>query len=377
MSTDPFGLRSFDVGVARTRPGVKWQREPHMLASWVADMDFPVAPAITERLRALVDRGVFGYPNWPDGLSPAAHVFAARMESRHGWELDGSRLHELADVVQGVRMAIGMLSLPGDGVALHLPAYHPFLHTMSMMDRRPISLPAAVDAAVEVIARERPAVMILCHPHNPTGRVFTRDELRLLADAAQEYDVWVISDEIHSDLVYAPALHIPFAAVSDTAARRCATVTSASKAFNLAGLRWAVLHAGPDVLDATIREHPSHWFGAPNQFAVEATVAAWEDGDEWLTAVRDVLNENRHVLSELLARHLPGVGYTPPEATYLAWLDCSCLGAGDAPYVLFRSRGVEVSPGPQFGDGGDAYVRLNFATSPAVLASVVAAMGGA
>jgi len=248
---------------------------------------------------------------------------------------------------------------------------------MSMMDRRPISLPAAVDAAVEVIARERPAVMILCHPHNPTGRVFTRDELRLLADAAQEYDVWVISDEIHSDLVYAPALHIPFAAVSDTAARRCATVTSASKAFNLAGLRWAVLHAGPDVLDATIREHPSHWFGAPNQFAVEATVAAWEDGDEWLTAVRDVLNENRHVLSELLARHLPGVGYTPPEATYLAWLDCSCLGAGDAPYVLFRSRGVEVSPGPQFGDGGDAYVRLNFATSPAVLASVVAAMGGA
>ncbi|MBL6630196.1 MAG: aminotransferase, partial [Ilumatobacteraceae bacterium] len=129
MSADPFGLRSFDVDVARTRPGVKWQREPHMLASWVADMDFPVAPAITTRLRALVDRGVFGYLNWPDGLSPAAHAFAARMERRHGWELDVSRLHELADVVQGVRMAIGMLSLPGDGVALHLPAYHPFLHT--------------------------------------------------------------------------------------------------------------------------------------------------------------------------------------------------------------------------------------------------------
>ena len=377
MSPDPFGLRSFGVDVARTRAGVKWQREPHMLASWVADMDFPVAPAITDRLRALVDRGVFGYPNWPAGLSPAVRAFAARMEHRHGWEVDASRLHELADVLQGVRMAIGMLSEPGDAVALHLPAYHPFLHTMPMMDRRPISLPAAVDAAVNVIATERPAVMILCHPHNPTGRVFTREELQILADAADEYDVWVISDEVHSDLVFAPARYVPFAVVSDTAARRCVTVTSASKAFNLAGLRWAVLHAGPDVLDAVIREHPSHWFGAPNQFAVEATVAAWEDGDEWLAAVLDVLDENRHALSDLFAQHLPGVGYAPPEATYLAWLNCSCLGAGSAPYELFRSRGVEVSPGPQFGDGGDAHVRLNFATSPSVLAGIVRAMGGA
>lgn len=376
MTADPFGLRSISVESLRERPGVKWQRDAGLLASWVADMDFPVSPAVTERLRAVVDQGVFGYPHWPHGRSPAADAFVRRMQRRYGWAIDPDHLHEVADVVQGVRMAIGLMSSPGDGIALHLPAYHPFLHTMPMMDRRPIALPFDAANACDVLERERPAMIILCHPHNPTGVVFSRSDLEMLAATADRLGIWVISDEIHSDLVFAPDEHVPFATVSPQAAARTITVTSASKAFNLAGLRWAIVHAGPEEFTAAVAQHPSHWFGAPNQMAVEATVAAWDEGEPWLAAVMEVLNENRQALSDLLATHLPGALYSPPRATYLAWVDCSMIGPGDAPYELFRSRGVEVSPGTQFGDGGSGHVRLNLATSPEVLAQVVRTMGG-
>jgi cystathionine beta-lyase len=373
---DPFGLRSLDVGTLAARPGVKWGLHPDRLAAWVADMDFPVAPAITDRLRSLLDRGVLGYPNWGAKPSPAARLFVDRMADRFGWGIEVDRVHDLADVLQGVRLAIGMLTEPGDAIALHLPAYHPFLHTLRDMDRRLIGAPFDLDELAEVLRVERPRALILCHPQNPTGHVFDRAELERLGALAIEHDLVVISDEIHSDLVYAPARHIPFASLSPEVEARTITVTSASKAFNLAGLRWAVMHVGVERFDTELRSYPDHWFGEANLFGVEAAVGAWTDGDGWLVAVMDVLDENRHRLVDLLAEHLPGVGYRPPAATYLAWLDCSVLGGGDTPHEVFRSRGVEVSPGLQFGESGSGHVRLNLATSPAVLERIVAAMGG-
>lgn len=376
MTNDPYGLRSLDVGALAARPGVKWGMHPGRLAAWVADMDFPVAPAITDRLRSLLDRGALGYPNWGAKPSPAARVFVDRMAGRFGWGIDVARVHDLADVLQGVRLAAGMLTDPGDAIALHLPAYHPFLHTLRDMDRRLVGAPFDLDELAEVLRVERPRALILCHPQNPTGHVFDRAELERLGALAVEHDLVVISDEIHSDLVYSPAQHIPFASLSPEVEARTITVTSASKAFNLAGLRWAVMHVGVERFDTELRSYPDHWFGEANLFGVEAAVGAWTDGDDWLAAVMDVLDENRHRLVDLLAEHLPGVGYRPPEATYLAWLDCSVLGGGDTPHEVFRSRGVEVSPGLQFGDVGSGHVRLNLATSPAVLERIVAAMGG-
>ena len=374
-SEDEFGMRDLNLEVVAATPGVKWQKHPGRLAAWVADMDFPVAPVISERLRAIVDRGAVGYQQWGESPSPAGRVFASRMHTKYGWDIDPNRVHDLADVLQGVRLAIGMLTEPGSKIALHMPAYHPFLHSLDDMNRELVRAPFDVEELRAVVERERPSALLLCHPQNPTGAIFDRPALEAIAAIAEEHDLLVISDEIHSDLVYAPATHIPFASISPEAQERTITVTSTSKAFNLAGLRWAVMHVGVERFDAMLRSYPTHWFGSPNLFGVEAAVAAWTDGDGWLSAVMNVLDENRHHLSTLLDQHLPGTRYRVPDATYLAWLDCSHLGDGDVPYELFQSRGVELSPGTQFGAEGSGHVRLNFATSPRILERIVTSMG--
>lgn len=384
-SVDPYGLRSLDIAELRHRGGVKWQLHPAAYAAWVADMDFPVAPPIAEALRSIIDRNEFGYPNWgrPPTVSPAAQRFAPRMAERWGWECDPSRVRDLADVLQGVRAAVLHLSEPGDGVVLHLPAYYPFLDTIEVMGRRlvpvhfdPVGRTFDYDRLDAELAASPARIWILCHPHNPLGHVFERPELERIAEIAAAHDLVVVSDEIHSDLLMPGAGHIPFESLGPEVSARTVTVTSASKAFNLAGLRWAVMHAGNDRLHRELAALPDHYLGAANVMAVTAAVAAWTEGDPWLRAVIDVVDENRRALSGLLDAYLPGAVYTPPDATYLAWVDCRPLGLGDAPAEVFRSRGVEVSPGAQFGDPGVGHVRINLATSPAILAAMVAAMAG-
>lgn len=382
---DPFGLDALEVAELRTRPGAKWHRHPDRIAAWVADMDFPPPPVVIDRLRAVVDRGDVGYPDWlPYGTSPLQRVFAERMQERFGWDIGVDRIHELNDVIQGVRVAIHHLTRPGDGVALHVPSYPPFLASIEDAGRRLVEIPACEgttgwefdhDELDDRLKREPAKVLLLCHPHNPTGHVFTVSELRHLADIAMRHDLVVISDEIHAELVYAPAAHVPFAALAPDVEARTVTITSASKAFNLAGLRWAVMHVGDDRFRGALDVLPDHYLGAPNLMAVEATLAAWRDGDEWQHAVLALLDANRQLLADLLAAHLPDVGYHVPAATYLAWLDCRRLGLDD-PVRTFQQRGVELSPGPTFGRHGEGFVRLNFATSSGVLERIVAAMAG-
>lgn len=195
-----------------------------------------------------------------------------------------------------------------------------------------------------------------------------------IAEIAERHDLVVISDEIHADLTFAGYRHIPYESLGPDVSARAVTITSASKAFNLAGLRWAILHAGNDALAETLEALPGHYLGTPNLFAVEATVAAWTAGDGWLTDVLAMLDENRHQLVGFLADHFAGAKYSQPAATYLAWIDMSALGFGDDPAATFRERGVEVSSGVQFGPQGAGHVRLNFATSPHILAATVQAM---
>lgn len=382
---DPFGLRSLDVETLRRRGGAKWQAQPAAYAAWVADMDFPVAPPVAEALRTLVDRNEFGYPNWggPYAPSPAARMFPERMAERFGWDCDPARVRDLVDVLQGVRATVLHCSRPGDGVVLHLPAYFPFLATIDDMDRRLV--PVHFDDEARAFDYDRldvelaasgARVWILCHPQNPLGHVFDCAELERIAELAARHDLVVISDEIHADLVMPGPTHVPFESLGAEVSRRTVTVTSSSKAFNLAGLRWAVMHTGHEPLQRALDALPGHYLGAPNIMAVAATVAAWRDGQEWLDAVIGVVDENRTALVDLLHEHLPGTRYTPPAATYLAWVDCRGLDLGDDPAVTFRERGVELSPGPQFGAPGLGHVRINLATSPSVLAAMVAAMAG-
>jgi cystathionine beta-lyase len=384
---DPFGLTTFGVADVAGRPGEKWAKVDGRLAAWVADMDYPVAPAIVERLASRVAVDV-GYATWDDvSRSPLPQRFAERMADRFGWSPDEGRLHELSDVLQGVALAVHHLTAPGDGIVLHLPAYPPFLELIRATGRTLVDLPAVATAdgfvwdydeldrrltAGTVGGRTR--LWILCHPQNPTGRVFDRAELEVIAELAAKHSLVVVSDEIHAELVHPGHEHVPFATLGADVSARTITVTSTSKAFNLAGLRWAILHSGPDDFDDALSALPRHYLGAPNLLAVEATDAAWSDGDEWLTAVRRVLDENRRNLAALLARHLPGVVYHQPQATYLAWLDCSALELGDDPAEMFRKRGVEVAAGPRFGSVGAGFARLNFATSPIVLEAIVERM---
>lgn len=383
MTLDPFGLDAVTVDSARARRGVKWSGAEGRLAAWVADMDFPIAPAIRDRLVEVVGNDV-GYARWPGiGRSFLPAMFAERMADRFGWTPELDHLVELADVMQGVQLALHHLSEPGDGVIVHMPIYHPFLNSIASMERRLVEVPAQRtdagwafdhDELDHRLGAEPARVLLLCHPHNPIGHVFARPELERLAEIVERHDLVVISDEIHADLIHADHGHVPFAALSDEMASRTITVTSSSKAFNLAGLRWAILHAGVERFREALGALPNHYFGAPNVLAVEATGAAWRDGDGWQRAVAARLDANRRLLAQLLEEHLPGVDYVPPDATYLAWLDLRPLGWDGDVHEELRARGVELSPGAQFGTQGEGFARLNFATSPTVLQAVVHAM---
>jgi cysteine-S-conjugate beta-lyase len=384
-AADPFGLDDLDVERLKARPGTKWHLPRGRLAAWVADMDFPIAPAIRNRLLELARTDV-GYPDWPVvGRSMLPERFADRMAARYDWKPAVDRLHELADVMQGVSVAIHHLTRRGDAIVLHMPAYHPFLRTIAAAGRRIVEVPAHLhDGAWRFdhetldarLTAEPARMLLLCHPQNPTGHVFTRPELERLAEIAARHGLVVISDEVHAELVHPPHHHVPFASLDPEAAARTVTVTSASKPFNLAGLRWAILHAGADELQSALDALPDHYFGAPNLMGVAATEAAWSEGDDWQRAVAARLDFNRTYLAELLATHLPDVGYAVPDATYLAWLDFRALDVGDDPAVVMRERGVELSAGPRFGAQGRGFARFNFATSARVLERIVAAMAG-
>lgn len=380
---DPFGFDSLSLDWLHAKPGAKWHRHPGDLAAWVADMDFPPPPVVSAALQALLDSGDLGYPDHLPDPSPASAAFVERCSARYGWHPDAASLRELNDVTQGIQIALHHHTQPGDGVVVLLPSYPPFLRTVNNMGRRLVGVPGHRSAASGTgwefdypslersLAAEPAKVLLLCHPQNPTGHVFDEAELRHLADIAERHDLLIISDEIHADLTYAPRRHVPMAMVAPD---RTVTIHAASKAFNLAGLRYAIMHIGPTALRDSVMAAPDHLYGEANMFGAEAARVAWTEGDPWLEAVMVHLDRMRHLTAELLAEHLPGIVYTPPAATYLAWLDCRALGLGDDPSRAFAARGVQVNEGPEFGELGIGHTRLNFATSAHVLREVVRRM---
>lgn len=366
----------------RRRPGAKWSEVgPDGLAAWVADMDCDVPPAVLAAVRARLATGDLGYPAWLLTGSPLRAAFATRMRERHGWEADPGHVRELTDVVQGAQLVLDLVTAPGDGVGLLVPSYPPFLTALAETGRRlvPVVLEPArsgwafdPEAARRDLAAAHTRVLLLVNPHNPTGRCLTRDELTALADLAADLDLTVVADEIHADLVFAPHRHVPFASLSPDAAARTVTLTSATKAFNLAGIRCAVAHVGDGRVRQALDDRPRHLYGEPGVLAVAATLAAWQQGDGWLAEVVAHLERMRHRLGELLADRLPEVGYVPPEATYLAWLDLRRYGLGDDPAAVLLERArVRLSPGPDFGPWGRGFARLNLATSRQVLEEIV------
>lgn len=361
----------------RRRDGEKWAvagRE--MISSWVADMDFPVADVIQEAVLRRA-QGDLGYPVWFDesGGGPLGEVFAERTQRRHGHAPDPTHVRLFTDINQALLAMLQSATDPGDGVLLSTPACPPFVDVIARSGRRPLTVPALdsengwefplapMKEAADAPGRTR--VLFVVNPHNPTGRVLRRAELEELAAFALERDLLVISDEVHGDLVHAPHRHIPFASISPDVAARTITLTSGSKAFNLAGARCAVAHIGPRRVRDAVDAQQGLLYGQVSVLAVEALKAAWTAGDDWLDQILEVLACNRRRLLDRLPR---GVRCHAPEATFLAWLDCRELGLGKDPMPFFRDEaGVLLFSGPSFGPEGEGFVRLNFGTSPQIL----------
>lgn len=359
------------------RRGVKWARHPgDVLPVWVADMDLGTAPVILDRLRALIDRVDLGYP--VDPLPPVTEAFIAWQARRHGWVPEGSHVRLFVDVLQGIAASLRWGTEQGSGVVLLTPVYPPFIAAVEAAGRRIIDVPLVGPDRRLDADRLRGAIddgvgaVLVCNPHNPTGRVFDEVELAALAEVVVERDLLLLSDEIWADLAHPGNVHRPVAALGDELASRTVTFTSASKAFNLAGLRCALGAVGPRRLRATLDALPPHLLGDPNVFGVTAMLTAWTEGEDWLEQTRRTLTARRDQLGALLAERVPEIGYRAPEATYLAWLDLSPLRLGTDPCRRLLEEGrIALSPGSDFGPHGAHHGRLNFATTPELIEEAV------
>ena len=374
-----------DLDALRRRRTVKWTLHgPDVLAAWVAEMDFAVAEPVRAAILEAVDREEFGYATAdPSALTEACAGFLAR---RYGWTVSPTRVFPVADVLAGIAGALDRFSPPGCSVVVPTPAYPPFFAVVALGGRAPVEVPLAtradgrraldldgIDAALAAGAR----AVLLCNPQNPTGTVFDRSELEVLAAIVDRHGARVVADELHGPLVYPGRVHVPYPSVSDAAAAHSVVVTSTSKAWNTPGLKCAQVVV-PGRSDArSWRDLPGFSVADPIPIGIAAATAAYTDGEPWLAELLDYLDGNRHRLAELVAAQLPGVGYLPPDATYLAWLDCSALGPGDPAAWFLEHARVAVNDGPPFGAGAERCVRLNFGTSRALLDRIVGQMGEA
>jgi cysteine-S-conjugate beta-lyase len=377
MSANFFDLPE---SVLRSRRNSKWNAfGPDILPAFVAEMDFAVAQPIQEAISRAVTAGDYGYPQYKGGKAePAvAEAFVARMEKRFGWKTETSQVQVVCDLVQGTFAPILAFSEPGDGVILQVPAYPPFHEAINTTKRElvPLTMRDAgtrhVFDIVELAGRigPRTRILILCNPQNPTGRVFERAELSALAKLAIEHNLIVIADEIHSDLVYDGRKHIPFAMLGAEIAARTVTITSATKSFNIPGLRCGVMHFGTPELRRRFAETiPSRLVGGCSGLGIDATVAAWTSCDDWLDAVVAHLAAARDRVIQVLRAELPQVRCHAPEGTYLAWLDFRELHLEMPAFQFFHDHArVALSAGENFHPDCAQFARLNFATSMPIL----------
>lgn len=366
------------------RGSMKWSLYgPDVIAAWIAEMDFPTAEPIAAALRSAVDRGYTGYPPYDDATGLPA-VTADRLTAA-GLSVPAERIRLLPDVLKGVELAIELYSPAGSPVVVPTPAYPPFFEVVRVCGRQVVEVPmvrtdagrefdlAAIDAALDAGA----GTVIVCNPHNPLGQVFGAPELAAVADVVAAHGARVVADEVHAPLVYPGATYVPYATVSPAAAAHSVTLTSASKGWNLPGLKCAqIALTGPADVGTWDALPVLRVLGA-STLGIVANLAAYTEGAAWLADTVAYLDGNRALLGELLAEHLPGAGYAAPAGTYLAWIDCRALGLED-PAGFFRTRArVAVNDGAAFGAVGAGFVRLNFATSRPILTRAVTAMGAA
>ncbi len=380
MAIDP--ALAFDAATEtelRNRPSAKWTYyDADVLPLWVADMDFEVAAPIREALRHYVDHGSYGYPP-RGGLPGLVPAVADRLATRFGWTVEDEDVHVVAGVLPGVVLGILATTSPDDHVILQPPVYPPFYKAIAETKRQVLENPLVNGAdgygldieGLRAAITPTTRTLLLCNPHNPTGRMFTRAELEALAEVVLEHDLWVISDEVHADLAL-EGTHVPFASLSPEAAQRTLTVYGPTKAFSLAGLGVSfVISQNPELL-ARAQAQRTHATPGPNVFGQVAALAAYRHADAWREAAIEYIRANRDHLLQRLRDEAPTVKAHPAQGTYLMWLDFRDTGLDDDPAAALLSLGrVALNPGPSFGTGGAGFARLNLATSRRTLDAAI------
>ena len=364
-----------DLDRLHSSKGMKWTKYgKDVLPAFVADMDFEPPNSVYEALKEIVDLKDFGYKfNHIDRLIPA---WTNWISSRDGLELSEDHCAIFTSSIHALEAVMVLHTKPNDGVALFSPVYHPFAKAVKNAGRKLIDIPLLEeDWTIDIekfneLAKSEIKVVLFCQPHNPTGHLFSEDEIKELAEIIIKQNLLVISDEIWADLIFDDKSHKPLAAHGQEIQERIVTVGSASKTFNLAGARCSVAHIGDQSIRKKLSAFPEHYFGQPSSFGAAATVTAWESGKPWLRNTLKQLHENRDFLIKSFAG--TNIKMDSPQATYLAWLNFSDTNISQDPSKVILEKGrVALEPGSKFGPQSHSFARLNFATSPEILESIV------
>ena len=371
-------MYDFDTVIDRSgTASLKWDVAPGELPMWVADMDFQAAPEIREALAKRVAHGVFGYSIVPEEW---AQAYIGWWRRRHGFEIQPEWLTFCTGAIPAISSIVRKLTTPNENVVILTPVYNIFFNSIVNNGCRALECPLAYEnGAYEIdfedlerkLADPQTSLMILCNPHNPVGKLWDRDTLARVGELCERYGVTVISDEVHCDLTDPGLAYTPFAAASKTCKRISITCIAPTKAFNIAGLQTAaVIVPDPFLHHRVWRGLNTDEVAEPNAFAMEAAIAAFEKGEDWLDALRAYIFENKKRAADFLARELPALKLIPSQATYLLWIDCSAVSDDtDALTAAIREKtGLVLSAGRQFGGNGARFVRMNIACPRSVLA---------
>lgn len=340
-----------------------------LLPMWVADMDFKAPTKVIEALSQTASTGIYGYTGIPNTVTSA---ITGWLHKRHGWAITQDSIIFTTGVVPAISSIISILTNPGDKILLQSPVYYPFFDMVHKNNRQLINCPLMKQNGkmemdfdrLEDCFKEGVKLYLLCNPHNPGGRVWTVQELTKLAELCVKYNVYIISDEIHSDLVYTPNKHIPIASLSNEISQLVVTCISPSKTFNLAGLQGAALI----IENASLREkiqsyQETQGFFTLNTFAIVGMEAAYRYGEEWLQHLLEYLHDNISFAISFLQEHLPALELIRPESTYLLWISYNKLGLSSKEInrLLIEKGKLALEPGEKFGPGGEGYLRMNIA----------------
>ena len=372
----------------RPTDSLKWNAyDQNVLPLWVADMDFQSPEPVIEALQRRVAHGIFGYPSSHAEAMQLYEVLVERMLRLYGWQIQAEDILLIPGVVTGLNLACQALADPGDGLLIQTPVYMPFLNLASNAGLLPQQMELtynpdgsyAIDwEAFEAAFTAETRLFVLCNPHNPVGRVYTREELERMAQICLQKKVIICSDEIHCDLLFSGQRHIPIASLDPEIAQNTITLMAPSKTYNIAGLQCSFAVVQNAELRKKLQQAGKGLAGWVNVMGLVAGQAAYQHGQEWLEQVLFYLEGNRNYLARYVANNLPGIKMWRPEGTYLAWLDCRNAGIPCSPGQFFlRQAHVALNEGSTFGKGGEGFVRLNFGCPRATLRTALERMQAA